>query len=236
MLNRRVFCGCLSAALWSGLAVTRAGAEPAACTVMTGDSQRAISPTEALDRLKAGNARFVGGRSVNCDLMRQVRETATGQAPFAAVVGCIDSRVPPELVFDQRIGDIFCARIAGNFVNADIVGSLEFATRLAGARAIVVLGHSDCGAIKGAIGNAKLGKLTATLASIRPAVKAAKADGERNAKNAAFVQAVAEANVRAGVDRLSADSKVLRQLVAAGELRIVGAMHDLASGRIGWLS
>ncbi|MGB3864105.1 MAG: carbonic anhydrase family protein [Xanthobacteraceae bacterium] len=235
MLSRRAFCGCASAALWSGFAATRAGAEPAACAVMTRDNQHAMSPNEALDRLKAGNARFVGGETVNCDLMRQVKETAAGQAPFAAVVGCIDSRVPPELVFDQRIGDIFCARIAGNFINADIVGSLEFATRLSGARAIVVLGHSNCGAIKGAIDNARLGHLTATLANIRPAVKAARADGERNAKNAAFVQAVAEANVRAGVKRLTTGSKVLKKLVAAGELRIVGAMHDLASGRIDWL-
>jgi carbonic anhydrase len=185
--------------------------------------------------LKAGNERFAAGNIVNCDLMQQVKDTAAGQAPFAVVVGCIDSRVPPELVFDQSIGDIFCARIAGNFVNTDIIGSLEFATKLAGARAVVVLGHSECGAVKGAIDNAKLGNLTTTLANIRPAVKATKASGERTSKNATFVQAVAETNVRMAVAKLTAKSPVMKQLVAAGDLTIVGAMHDLATGKVSWL-
>ena len=142
------------------------------CQIFTKDRQAALSPTEALARLKAGNERFVAGKSINCDLMAQVRATATGQAPYACIVGCIDSRVPPELVFDQRLGDVFTARIAGNFVNTDIIGSLEFGTRLVGAKLVVVLGHSDCGAIKGAIDGAELGLLTATLANIKPAVKA----------------------------------------------------------------
>ena len=159
--------------------------------------QKEVSPDEAIARLKAGNERFLAGKSVNCNLMEQVKETAKGQAPFAAIVGCIDSRVPPELVFDQRIGDVFCARIAGNFVNTDIVGSLEFATKIAGARAIVVLGHSECGAIKGAVDDVRLGNLTAALAKIRPAVDATTADGDRTAKNSAFVQAVAVTNAKA---------------------------------------
>lgn len=236
MLSRRAFCGCASAALWSGFVATRAEAEPAACAVMTKDSQRATSPADALARLKAGNERFVGGHTVNCDLIRQVKDTAKGQAPFATVVGCIDSRVPPELVFDQRIGDIFCARVAGNFVNTDIIGSLEFATKITGTRAVVVLGHNECGAVKGAIDNAKLGHLTATLANIRPAVKATKASGDRTSKNAAFVQAVAETNVRMAVAELTAKSPVMKQLVATGDLKIVGAMHDLATGKVSWLS
>lgn len=235
MLSRRVFCGCASLALLPGL-VTRADALPASCGVMTRDRQSAKTPADALARLKAGNERFVSGNIVNCDLMQQVKETAAGQAPFAVVVGCIDSRVPPELVFDQTIGDIFCARIAGNFVNTDIIGSLEFATKLAGARAVIVLGHNECGAVKGAIDNAKLGNLTATLANIRPAVKATKASGDRTSKNAAFVQAVAETNVRMAVAMLSAKSPVMKQLVAAGDLTIVGAMHDLATGKVSWLS
>jgi carbonic anhydrase len=202
---------------------------------MTKDSQRATSPADALARLRTGNERFVGGHTVNCDLIKQAKETAKGQAPFAAVVGCIDSRVPPELVFDQRIGDIFCARVAGNFVNTDIIGSLEFATKITGTRAIVVLGHNECGAVKGAIDNAKLGNLTATLANIRPAVKATKAGGEHTSKNAGFVQAVAETNVRMAVAALTAKSKVMKQLVAAGDLKIVGAMHDLATGKVSWL-
>ena len=141
-----------------------------ACSVFTKDLQAATTPALALERLKAGNARFIGGRTENCDLRVQVHNTAKGQAPFAAVLGCMDSRVPPELVFDQRIGDIFAVRIAGNFVNPDITGSLEYASKVAGAKLIVVLGHTDCGAVKGAIDDVKLGNLTTTLANIRPAV------------------------------------------------------------------
>src|SRR5436190_1252766 len=150
MLNRRLFCGCAISAAFAGL-TTAAHAQSTECAVFTPARQKEVSPDDAIARLKAGNDRFLAGKSVNCNLMEQVKETAKGQAPFAAIVGCIDSRVPPELVFDQRIGDVFCARIAGNFVNTDIIGSLEFSTKIAGARAIVVLGHSECGAIKGAV-------------------------------------------------------------------------------------
>ena len=169
--------------------------------------------------------------------MAQVRATATGQAPFAAIVGCIDSRVPPELIFDQQIGDIFAARIAGNFVNTDIIGSLEFATKLAGAKAIVVLGHSDCGAIKGAIDDAKLGNLTATLANIRPAVaKVAALKGPHTSKDAAFVQAVAEQNARDAAALLLSRSTVLQELVVGGKLTIATAMHDITTGVVTWLA
>src|SRR5271169_3647040 len=137
-----------------------------ACAVFTKDRQEAIDSRGALQRLKDGNARFVSGRSIHCDLMAQVRATASAQAPFAAVVGCVDSRVPPELVFDQQIGDIFVARIAGNFVNTDIIGSLEFARQRAGANAMVVLGHPECGAIKAAIDNVQLAHLTNLLTHI----------------------------------------------------------------------
>lgn len=235
MLSRRSFCGCVSATLVSGFAATGALAKPVECAVMTRDRQKALTPDEAIAQLKAGNERFVSGTIVNCNLMEQVRETSAAQAPFAAVVGCIDSRVPPELVFDQTIGDVFCARIAGNFVNTDIIGSLEFATKVSGARAIVVLGHNDCGAIKGAVDNVKLGNLTATLAHIRPAVAASKASGERTSKNAQFVQAVAETNVRMAVAMLKSRSPVLKDLVSAGRLSIAGAMHDLATGRVTFL-
>ncbi len=236
MLSRRSFCHCASLALLSGVAATRARAEPVECAVMTRTRQSDISPDEAIAQLKAGNVRFVGGKIVNCNLMEQVRETAAAQAPFAAVVGCIDSRVPPELVFDQRIGDVFCARVAGNFVNTDIIGSLEFATKVAGARAIVVLGHNDCGAIKGAVEDVKLGNLTATLANIMPAVAASKTTGERTSKNAAFVQAVAETNARMAAAMLMSHSLVLKGLVAKGQLRIASAMHDLATGRVSFMS
>ena len=207
------------------------------CAVFTKDRQAALDPSGALQQLKDGNARFVGGRSIHCDLMAQVRATATGQAPFAAIVGCIDSRVPPELIFDQQIGDIFCARIAGNFVNTDIIGSLEFATKLAGAKAIVVLGHSDCGAVKGAIDDAKLGNLTATLANIRPSVaKVAALQGAHTSKDAAFVQAVAVQNAKDAAALLLSRSTVLQELVAAHKLTIAAAMHDLATGVVTWLA
>jgi carbonic anhydrase len=202
------------------------------CAVFTPARQAATTPDEALAMLKEGNERFVSGRTVNCDLRAQVRETAKGQAPFAAIVGCTDSRVPPELVFDQRIGDVSCARIAGNFINDDIIGSLEFSTRLAGAPLIVVLGHGECGAIKGAIDGAKLGYLTAMLRNFAPAIKAARAPGEPNVKNAAYVQAVADANAKIAASQLTARSEVLRTLVGQKKLRVVSAMHDIATGRV----
>ncbi len=154
MNPRRSFLSAAGAFAAAGITTSAAQAQagsPSAmsCMVYDKDRQKKITPNEALSQLKAGNERFVAGKSINCDLMAQVKATAEGQAPFAAIVGCIDSRVPPELVFDQRIGDVFAARIAGNFVNTDIIGSLEFATKLAGAKLIVVLGHSECGAVKG---------------------------------------------------------------------------------------
>ena len=204
-----------------------------ACAVVTADKQRATTPATALRALKDGNDRFVAGTTINCDLRAQVRATSTGQHPIAAIVGCIDSRVPPELVFDQRLGDVFAARIAGNFVNTDIIGSLEFATKLAGAKLIVVLGHTECGAIKGAVDNAKLGNLTKMLENFAPAVAATTGvAGERNSKNKQLVQAVADSNVTIAAQQLVDRSEVLRELVSAGQLQIVSAMHDISNGRV----
>jgi carbonic anhydrase len=230
MLTRRLFCGCLPLA--ASFVASNAFAVGLDCAIFTPERQKAVSPDEAIERLKRGNERFLAGTSINCDLLAQVHETAHGQAPFAAILGCIDSRVPPELVFDQRIGDVFCARIAGNFVDTDILGSLEFATKVTGARAIVVLGHSSCGAIKGAIDDVKLGNITAMLANIRPAVDAVKTDGERTSRNYKFVQAVAEENVRRNIAQLTERSEVLAGLIKEGQLRIVGAMHDLETGKV----
>jgi carbonic anhydrase len=224
--------------LIGGTAIATLGsASPAwaqdACAVFTKDRQKALTPQAALQMLKDGNARFAAGKTVNCDLLAQVRATASGQAPFATIVGCIDSRVPPEFVFDQRIGDIFAARIAGNFVNVDILGSLEFATKLAGAKAIVVLGHTECGAIKGAIDQAKLGNLTAMLKNFDPAVGASKSvEGERSSKNKKLVQAVADTNAKLAAKMLVEKSDVLRELVQKKELVIVAAMHDVSTGRV----
>ena len=216
-------------------AIAQSGGE--ACAVFTPDRQGKITPDEALKRLKEGNERFTSGKTINCDLRQQVKSTAAGQAPFAAIVGCIDSRVPPELVFDQRLGDVFAARIAGNFVNTDIIGSLEFATALAGAKLIVVLGHGECGAIKGAVDDAKLGNLTAMLANIRPAViKIKDISGEQNSKNKKLVQAVADQNAKDAAAMLLSKSEVLTGLVKEGKLKIVSAMHDVSTGKVQWFA
>jgi carbonic anhydrase len=200
---------------------------------MSEEMQRKMTPEQALARLREGNERFVGGKMLDRNLVAQVHATARGQYPFAAVLGCIDSRVPPELVFDQGIGDIFAPRIAGNFANTDIIGSLEFATKLAGAKLILVLGHTECGAIKGACDNAQLGTLTATLSNLAPAVYAATgAAGDRSSKNPAFVQEVAEQNVRLTVEALTERSAILRDLVHGNQLQVVGAMHDVGTGRV----
>ena len=196
-----------------------------------------MSLDEAIQLLKEGNERFIAGKSVNCNLLAQVRATAQGQAPFAAIVGCIDSRAPPELLFDQRIGDMFVARIAGNFVNTDIIGSLEFATKIVGARAIVVLGHTDCGAIKGSVDQVKLGNLTKMLENFTPAIEASKSvAGERSSKNAKLVQAVADANARLAAKMLMDRSEVLRELVDNKQLVISAAMHDVATGKVTFFS
>lgn len=234
MFSRRQFCrsGAIAASL---LTLDRAFAA-GQCEAFTKARQTAITPDEALASLRAGNQRFVSGTTLNCNLMKQVYATATGQYPSSVVIGCIDSRVPPELVFDQRIGDIFSARVAGNVINDDIVGSSEFATKLAGAKLIVVLGHSECGAIKGAIDGAKLGMLTELLAKVSPAVEANKdAPGDHTAKNKDFVQHVAISNARLGAENLTKMSSVLTDLVAAKELKIVSAMHDIATGRVTFL-
>lgn len=232
MLDRRQTLRGL-AALATGFAAAAASAKDR-CVAFTPEMQQAKTPAEALKRLQEGNARFVAGEALHCDLLEQVRSTARQQSPFAVVLGCIDSRVPPELVFDQRIGDIFAARVAGNIVNDDILGSLEFATQLAGARLIVVLGHSECGAVKGAVDDAKLGHLTGLLAQIRPALAGVEYRGVPSSKDKALVQRVAERNVQDAVKKL-ARAPVLAGQVGEGRLLIVGAMHDVATGKIGWL-
>lgn len=231
MLTCRHLCCAASASALISFTATNAAAEE--CMIVTPDRQASFTPDQALVELKSGNQRFISGQARNCDLLSQVRATASTQAPFAVVLGCIDSRVPPELVFDQRIGDIFAARVAGNIVNADILGSLEFATKLAGAKLILVLGHSNCGAIKGAIDRAELGELTQLLAKIEPAILAV--PGERTSNDKTYVQAVAEQNVKFVMRELAAN-KTLGELVASGAIRIAGAMHDLSTGEVSFLS
>lgn len=235
MITRRFLCKSIPLAAATALATSQAFAASEECAVYTADRQRALGPDDAVRLLEEGNARFISGRTINCDLLAQAKETAHGQAPFAAILGCMDSRVPPELVFDQKIGDVFSVRVAGNFADQNIIGSLEFAASLAGVRAIVVLGHSSCGAVKGAVDNVQLGNLTATLAHILPAVESTVYEGDRSVGNSAFVQAVAEENVRRTIAVLTEKSDILAALVEAGELRIVGAMHDLGSGKVTFL-
>ncbi|MCB1529299.1 MAG: carbonic anhydrase [Hyphomicrobiaceae bacterium] len=232
MYTRRRILGAAAALSASGLTPAYAKDQ---CTIITPERQKATTPAAALKSLKDGNDRFVAGKMINCDLRQQVKATARGQYPIAAVVGCIDSRVPPEMVFDQYLGDIFAARIAGNFVNTDIIGSLEFSTKVAGAKVIVVLGHTGCGAIRGAIDNVKLGNLTAMLANIRPAVdKVATGRKEKDctSTNREFVQAVAEKNTELAAQDLVEKSTVLRSMVDAGEVKIVRGMHDIGTGRV----
>ena len=232
MFSRRTF---VTSAAAVSVAATSASAQDA-CSVFTATRQKSTSPEAAVQLLKDGNARFVAGKMTNCDLMAQVRATASGQSPIAVVIGCIDSRVPPEMVFDQKIGDIFAARVAGNFVNDDIIGSVEFATKVAGAKVIVVLGHTECGAIKGAVDGAKLGRLTKMLENFKPAVEASKGvEGEKTSKNKKLVQAVADTNAKLAAKKLTDRSDVLRDMVAKKELVIVSAMHDISTGTVKFL-
>ena len=191
-------------------------------------SQAAVTPDAALTLLTDGNARFVAGTPVRRDYSDQIRATADGQYPFAVVLGCIDSRVPIETVFDQGIGDIFSARVAGNIVNTELLGSMEFACQLAGAKLVVVLGHTSCGAVKGAISSARLGNLTQLVQKIEPAVEAI--EGERDVNNADYVDGVAEENVRMVIAEIRRESSVLATMEQEREVRIVGGMYDVSTG------
>jgi carbonic anhydrase len=201
----------------------------------TKETQNSISPKQAVELLKEGNQRFMADKKASRNLLEQVDDTSTGQYPFATILSCIDSRVSSELIFDQGIGDIFSVRIAGNFVNEDILGSMEFACRLAGTKVIVVLGHTSCGAVKGACDDAKLGNLTTMLAKIKPAVEAVNEPSDqslRNSKNIDFVNDVAKKNVELTIANIRKQSPVLQDMEDAGEIDIVGAMYDINDGSV----
>lgn len=203
-------------------------------TTQTPDTQSSMTPEMAMQMLVNGNARFVQGNPLNRDLHAQVKETATGQYPFATIISCIDSRIPTEVVFDQGIGDVFNARVAGNFVNEDILGSLEFACKLAGSKIIVVMGHTSCGAVKGACDHAELGNLTQMLEKIAPAVNAIETapDVDRSSKNLEFVNQVAEKNVEFTIENIKSQSPVLNEMLQNNEIKIVGAMYDVKTGMV----
>lgn len=197
------------------------------------DSQAAITPQGAIAMLRAGNQRFLDRAPLERSWADDIAATAHGQHPYAVVLGCIDSRVPVETVFDQGIGDIFTPRVAGNIVNEDLLGSMEFACKLAGSKAILVLGHTSCGAVKGAIGKARLGNLTALVSKIEPVVDRVAERMDRESSD--FLDAVAEANVFATIEAIRSDSEVLAEMEQAGEIAIVGGMYDVSTGAVRFL-
>jgi carbonic anhydrase len=195
-------------------------------------AQAAITPADALARLKAGNGRFVTGHSTSRDFTAQRQATATGQYPFAVVLSCIDSRTSTEVIFDQGIGDVFNARVAGNVLNDDILGSMEFACKAAGAKLIAVIGHSKCGAVKGACGGVELGHLTGLLGKIQPAVAAVPVATNVDKASPRRVDAVAKENVRLALKQIRERSPILAELICDGKVGLVGGLHDLDSGRV----
>jgi len=201
----------------------------------TKETQLVMTPISAKEALVEGNKRFVGQQMASRDLLEQVGDTSTGQYPFATILSCIDSRVSSELIFDQGIGDIFSVRIAGNFVNEDILGSMEFACKLAGTKLVVVLGHTACGAVKGACDHARLGNLTALINKIEPAVEAVKEPTDeslRNSGNIDFVNEVAKKNVEMTIEDIRNRSSVLAEMESNGEIQIVGGMYHIDSGKV----
>ena len=201
----------------------------------TRETQATMTPEKSLQFLKEGNVRFQNNLKANRNLLEQVNDTSEGQFPFATILSCIDSRVSAELVFDQGLGDIFSVRIAGNFVNEDILGSMEFACKLAGTKLIVVLGHTSCGAIKGACDHAKMGNLTKLIQKIEPAVNAVeepKDENQRNSSNLDFVDSVSEKNVHLTIERIRKESPILAEMEQNGEIKIIGAMYDIATGAV----
>ena len=198
--------------------------------------QAALTPAQVLESLRRGNERFASGKPEPRDMLHDQQVTAAGQFPHAVILSCIDSRAPAEFVFDQGLGDLFNARIAGNIADHDLVGSMEFACAAAGAKLVLVMGHTSCGAVKGACDHVQLGNLTGLLDKIQPAVEAVRnVPGERNSKNSKFVEAVSEMNVRLTVARIRELSPILRDLETAGKIQIVGCIYDLETGRVQFL-
>lgn len=204
--------------------------------VHTQETQASLTPKTSLQILKEGNSRFVNNLKANRNLLEQAGYTADGQFPFAVILSCIDSRTSAELIFDQGLGDIFSVRVAGNIINEDVLGSMEFACKLAGTKIIVVLGHTKCGAVKGACDHVEMGNLTALLNKIQPAVFNEKTETEnRTSSNADFVEKVSLINVKRTVQAILERSPILKEMIAQGEVGIVGGMHDIATGQVSFL-
>lgn len=204
-------------------------------TPVTAEEQKAFTPDQVLADLMAGNKRYVAGELTDLDVKANIAASSEGQFPKAVILSCLDSRVPVENVFDQGIGDVFVGRVAGNIENEDLLGSFEFATKIAGAKLILVLGHEACGAVKGACDHAELGNLTALLEKIQPAVKAVEGDfpeDKRNSKNPEFVNKVIEENVRITVTDIRKNSPILAEMEKKGEIKILGAIYSLKNGQV----
>jgi carbonic anhydrase len=200
---------------------------------LTKELQESISPSKALQLLKEGNQRFVSNLKINRNLLQQANETSDGQHPFAVILSCIDSRTSAELIFDQGLGDVFSVRIAGNIINEDILGSMEFGCKVAGSKIIVVLGHTKCGAVKGACDHVEMGNLTALLTKIRPAVDDEVTIKEhRNSGNAVFVEKVSAINVKRTVKAIMERSPILKEMIESGQIGIVGGTHDISTGEV----
>ena len=209
--------------------------KPLVNEVLTKEQRDALTPDEILQMFKEGNLRFINNNLTARDHSEQVRKSATGQFPKAVVLSCLDSRVPVEDVFDRGIGDIFVGRVAGNFVNEDLLGSMEFACKVAGSKLVLVMGHEHCGAVKAAIDDVQLGNITAMLSKIRPAVESTVYEGDRSSQNEAFVHEVCESNVRNTIRQIRANSPILKTMEDQGEIKMVGAVYDMDTGVVTFL-
>jgi carbonic anhydrase len=231
--DRRHFLGtafgaCVAASSASLVAQTVLGSTGA----LTKEERDQMTPVQVIESLKNGNERFQNGRVLARDYRDQRRASAAGQYPAAVTLGCVDSRAPAEVIFDTGIGDMFSARVAGNVINDDLLGSLEFACAVSGAKVILLFGHSGCGAVKGAIDDVEMGNLTGLLARIKPAISATRFKGEKSSKNAAYVDAVARTNVRLGLEAIRRRSPILEDLEKKKTILLAGAMYDLSTGAV----
>ncbi len=197
------------------------------------EEQKATTPKKALERLKAGSQRFLEGKAEERNILQEVKNTGGGQNPYAFILGCIDSRTPAETIFDEGIGDIFHGRVAGNVINEDLLGSMEFSCALAGTPLIVVMGHTSCGAVKGACNDVEMGNLTPLLHKIRPSIDKVAAELDRN--DPSFPDKVAEENVKRTMDRIREESPTLQELEEKGSIGIEGCLYDVRTGKIDWL-
>lgn len=194
--------------------------------------QDKLTATSVLEDFMEGNSRFVEGKTINFDHNALIAQTVSGQYPKAVVLSCIDSRVPVETIFDQSIGDVFVARVAGNIINEDVLGSLEYSCKVAGSKLIIVLGHGACGAVKAACDHVELGNITALLDKIQPAVESSKTDGERNSSNSKFVEDVTIQNVQNSIDLIKKESPILSEMVSNDEIKIVGGIYNITNGKV----